>query len=102
MEKALPRRTGSRALATVREGSERDVVVHVVEAGGRLGGRLAGGRPRRRRAALLAAAIAAATALVAATAAFTAAEHLHLGGDDLGGVLFRAVLVGPLAGLQAA
>src|SRR5204862_2200226 len=36
----------------------------------------------------------------AATQAFTAAEHLHVGRDDLGRVLFDAVLVLPLARLQ--
>jgi hypothetical protein len=37
-----------------------------------------------------------------ATAAFAAAEQLHFGGDDVGGVLLHAVLVGVLARLQAA
>jgi hypothetical protein len=36
-----------------------------------------------------------------ATAAFAAAQQLHLGGHDVGGVLFHAVLVGVLARLQA-
>lgn len=36
-----------------------------------------------------------------AALALTAAEHLHLVGADFGGVLFDAVLVGPLARAQA-
>src|SRR5204862_2117862 len=53
---------------------------------------------------LFAAAIVGAATFVtaaAAFAAFAATEHLHLFGDDLGGVVFLAFLVGPLARLQA-
>src|SRR5438105_13802144 len=83
--------------------SERNIVVHVVEAGARLRRRrLAGRRARRRRSglALFAAAIVGAAALIAA-AAFAPTGHLHLLGDDLGGVVFLAFLVGPLPRLQS-
>src|SRR5690606_9076502 len=49
---------------------------------------------RRRRAALRA--LAALVAALAATAAGTAAEHLHLVGDDLGDVAVLSVLAGEL------
>src|SRR5205085_5895906 len=52
-------------------------IFHVVEARGRLGGRLAGRRLGGRRAALGPAAVAGAF-LAAAAHALTAAEHLHL------------------------
>ena len=45
---------------------------------------------------------AAVIAAAGSAHAFTAAEHLHLVGADLGGVLFLALCVGPLAGAQAA
>ena len=51
--------------------------------------------------ALRVAAELAAAVVGAAAHAFAAAEHLHLLGDDLGGVLLDAVLVVPLARLQA-
>jgi hypothetical protein len=62
------------------------------------------GRTRRRRRTLVAATTAAAAIAGARRRrahAFAAAEHLHLLGDDLGGELLGAVLVGPLARLQA-
>src|SRR5512134_704216 len=82
---------------TAVDGSERNVVVHVVEAGRRL---LRRGRRRARRRGR-AGRRGAATRL-AVTHALAAAEQLHLVGDDLGGVLLDAVLVGPLARLQPA
>src|SRR5262245_11419993 len=95
---AARERQGPRAGAPARRfaGLERDVVVHVVEAGGRLR-RLASRRARRRGTARFA-------MLVGTRAAhpFAAAEHLHLLGDDLGGVVVLAFLVLPLARLQAA
>jgi hypothetical protein len=66
--------------------------------GGRRGaGRRGGGAARR--------AVVAAAVVVAARRgahAFALAQHLHLVGADLGGELLDAVLVGPLAGAQAA
>jgi hypothetical protein len=58
-------------------------------------GRDAGGRAARGRT------LAAHVVATAGRAAFTAAQQLHLGGHDVGGVLLHAVLVGVLAGLQA-
>src|SRR5262245_49655002 len=83
-------------LASAPGASERNVVVHVVEAGRGFRCRLARGRPRRRGAAGLAVLVAAPGAH-----AFAAAQHLHLLGDDLGGVVVLAFLVLPLARLQA-
>src|SRR5690606_25975563 len=81
--------------------SERNVVVEVSAA-----------LVRRRRTLvvvvgglLLAAAATTATTVVAAAtthAAATAVEHLHLVGDDLGGVAVVTLLVLPLARAQAA
>jgi len=88
--------------------SERDVVVHVREVRGRTLRLRAGGRCRRglaRRRALLrlvAAVIHAAAHAVATAHALAAAQHLHVLGDDVGRVTLDAVLVGVLAGLQAA
>src|SRR5690606_2050711 len=47
-------------------------------------------------------AVAAPAAPTAALAAVTTAEHLHLFGHDLGGPAVLALLVLPLAGLEAA
>src|SRR5687767_9038633 len=74
--------------------SERNIVFHVVELAGLLGGRRR--VPRFRRLGLhrgLGARLAAALA---------AAEHLHHVGADLGGVAVLTLLVLPLARAQAA
>src|SRR5690606_25601532 len=94
-------------------GLERDVVIDVFEVGRGLATTAATGttaRPSAGTTASAAPATAAATAragAVAATAttalaAFTAAEQLHLVGDDLGRPAILAFLVLPLAGLQVA
>src|SRR5581483_844962 len=80
------------AAAPVR-GSERDVVVEIILGRGcRCGGGFGRGAGARRIVV---------DAAVRGTAAAAPAQHLHLVGDDLGGVAVLAFLVLPLAGLQA-
>src|SRR5471032_2676595 len=85
---------------------ERDVVIHIREVRRRLRcrtwrrGRLL--RTRGRRLARGRGVVADVVHAAAFTHALTAAQHLHLLGDDVGRVLFDAVLVGVFAGLQTA
>src|SRR5690606_21473042 len=81
---ATPRRTRSG-----RQASERDVVVReIIGRRGLRSGRLA---TRRGRSAAV---LLALRSRCAVPAAFTAAaEHLHLVGDDVGGVVLDAVLL---------
>src|SRR5690606_32706818 len=84
--------------------SERNIVVEIAEAAGirRRRGFLGGGRRRLGGAALgLVAVVVGGCVITAATAAGTAVEHLHVAGDDLGGVAVLAVLPLPFAGTQA-
>src|SRR5690606_23585330 len=101
------------AAATALGRSERDVVVReaaVVElrAGRRTTGRTAHGGTGTLALAARSGGVAPA-ALVVTTAAATAgarptlaatAQHLHLAGDDVGGVALDAVLAGVLVGAQ--
>src|SRR5471030_1743704 len=75
----------------VYSGLERDVVIHIREVRRRL-------RCLTRGRGVVAAVVHAA----AVAHALTAAQHLHLLGDDVGRVLLDAVLVGVFTGLQAA
>src|SRR5690606_9704686 len=97
------------ALLSVTHFSERDVVVEAVVIGRRLGRSLLRSRTRRGRSLLLRLALRAGRTLGVLTAAFgiaaAAAEQLHGAAHvhhDLGGVAVLALLVLPLAGLQAA
>jgi hypothetical protein len=87
-------------MASCPRSTERDVVFEVVELAARLAGRR--GLARRGRALRRAAArIAIAHVGRVAAHALARAQHLHGVGHDLGGVLVLAVLVLPLARLEA-
>ena len=86
---------------------ERNVVIHIREVRRRLwcltwrrrGHLRAWGRGLALRRGFIAAAVVHAAAI---THALTATQHLHLLGDDVSRVFLYAILVGVLAGLQAA
>ena len=89
-----------------RDRSERDVVVHVVEAGddfaaGRFGRAPAARGAARRRRALATAASRCRRRRRRRHPCLRGCRASASPGDDLGGVLLDAVLVGPLARLQA-
>src|SRR5579862_8150957 len=99
------------AARIVAGASERNIVVHIVEAAARRGARAARtatrsatARPpaRRRTSAATATArtlnrrtAAEACVIAAGARAATAAEHLHLVGNDFRRIAFLAPLVGP-------
>src|SRR5690606_36125137 len=108
---ARPRQKGLRSAPVVADSvpSERDVVVDALEvlsrSGRAAGASAAAGFPAAAATrAAGSAAVAAATTATATTAlaAFTAAEQLHLVGDNLGRPAILAFLVLPLAGLKVA